>query len=434
VKRETVEYAPFNVYDKLEQWQQKVAPVGKWSSRARIAIAAVFAARNLQRLGMDSFGLNFEGPTSSGKSLLLYLASSAAGFGRPTTWDGTPTGFEQRALGHRGCVMLLDDLSHAEGREVQATQMAKLVTFRLAGNRPKARAGQYANANGLVDEDYRIIALSTSETPIWQNNTGATRGEEVRMMNVRACVSDVKDIFDGPRAKKAVGGSLEQRIAFVEQQKALCLKLQGTPFDAYLERHVSDSNAEETLRGYMTKFCEAVPLPEGERALGRIRQNFAVIYASAAQAIYYGILPWKTKATLKDVKACFDDVVAQLTATTAPLTVPDEDLVQQFKSKLDSAKFVNPKSTTATKLRSSAGIKRHDARDKVEYFVFARVVEEWFPNVGVRKRLTAALAERGLIKPGRRNDTRTKQIKLAALGGKVACCAIRRRKISEYAG
>jgi uncharacterized protein (DUF927 family) len=434
MKRDTVECAPFNVCGQLEQWQKKIAPVGKWSSRARTAIATVFAAPNLRHLGMDSFGLNFEGPTSSGKSLLLYLASSAAGFDRPTTWDGTAAGFEQRALGHRECVTLIDDLSHREGNEMQATQMAKVVTFRLAGNRPKTRAGQYASANGLVDEDYRTIALSTSETPIWQNNTGATRGEEVRMMNVRACVSDVKDIFDGLRARKAVGDSLEERITFVEQRKALCLKLQGTPFDAYLERRVSDNKAEDILRAYMANFREAAPLPEGARAFGRIRQNFAVVYASAAQAIDYDILPWKKKATLKDIKACFDDAVAQLAATATPPMAADADLVRQFASKLAEAKFVNRQSATAKMLNAAAGIKQHNAEDKVKYFLFARIVEEWFPDVSVRKRLTAALAARGLIKIGRRKDTRTVQTKLAAFKRKVPCYAIKRRKVLAYAG
>src|SRR4029079_8949144 len=124
----------------------------------------------------------------------------------PTTWDGTTAGFEQRVQGHRDCIVPLDDISYLDG---DPTKMAKLITFRLAGNRAKEKAGQYVVAQNLVEAESRVIALSTSEDPLWAhlNRVGRRRirGEEVRMVNVPACVSDKDDIFDGPKASKAVG-------------------------------------------------------------------------------------------------------------------------------------------------------------------------------------------------------------------------------------
>jgi uncharacterized protein (DUF927 family) len=191
-------------------------------------MATTFAAPNLRRLGLNSFGFNFSGTTSGGKTLLLRMAASGAGLisGKGlATWDGTPTGFEQRAMGHRDNIMPLDDISHLEG---DTQKISKLVTFRLAGNQTKERAGQYVVAQNIVEEDFRVIPLSTSEDPLWEQldryGPRRIRGEEVRMIDVPACVSDMQDIFDGEHAHASVGENVEQRCRFVEGQERLTRK------------------------------------------------------------------------------------------------------------------------------------------------------------------------------------------------------------------
>ena len=82
--------------------------------------------------------------------------ASAAGLNSsegPTTWDGSAAGFEQRALGHRDSIVLFDDMSH-----LSQPELAKLVTFRLASNRPKTKAGQYVSANNIVELNWRVIS------------------------------------------------------------------------------------------------------------------------------------------------------------------------------------------------------------------------------------------------------------------------------------
>ena len=207
VHNPTVQIGEFRRSGTLNEWKKLVAKKCVHSSRGRLAVAANFAAPNLRILGLSSFGFNFSGDTSGGKTLLLRLAASTSGLNRdgdPATWDGTPAGFEQRVQGHRDCIMPLDDISYLEG---DPTKIAKLITFRLAGNRAKEKAGQYVVAQNLVDAESRVIALSTSEDSLWAhlNKAGRRRirGEEVRMINVPACVSDKEDIFDGRKASKA---------------------------------------------------------------------------------------------------------------------------------------------------------------------------------------------------------------------------------------
>ena len=130
------------------------------------------------------------------------------------------------------------------------------------------------------------------------------------MINIRACVSDMNDIFDGARANEKVGPTQGERRAFVEPLEQLCCELQGSPFRKHLKPRRDDADAERTLKAYMDQFIDASPVPESLRAAGRIRRRLAVMYASAAQAIDYEVLPWGKRATLKEIKACLYDALS----------------------------------------------------------------------------------------------------------------------------
>ena len=132
------------------------------------------------------------------------------------------------------------------------------------------------------------------------------------MINIRAYVSEKGDIFDGSNVGEQIGAALGDRLRFVEQQETRALEYQGEPFRAYLTRRFSDEKAEATLRSYVDQYLETVPLPAPVRWLGRIRRYFAIVYASAAQAIDYGILPWSKKRTLSDIAKCMADAMDQL--------------------------------------------------------------------------------------------------------------------------
>lgn len=443
LRDDSVKLGEFKRSGTLDDWRRSVGKGCIQSSRGRLAVAANFAAPNLRRLGLNTFGFNFSGMTSGGKTLLLQLAASTSGLnaeGGPTTWDGTPTGFEQRALGHRDCIMFLDDLSYVEDPRA----IAKLVTFRLAGNRAKDRAGQYVQAHKLVETDYRVIALSTSEDPLWGEVRGRrVRGEEVRMINIRADVSDMQDIFDAERACKVVGRTVEERRAFVEKQEAFARRYQGEAFRAYLAQWKADPKATDTLRTYMAEYVRKAPLSSSERWLARIQRSFAVIYAGAAQAIDYGILPWEKKKTLEAIKACMDDAMEQLIAKSAVVSdsvLPrsQQSLLAEFKRQMSGADFARVgrgtkrNKASAKKLKHAQGFVRPANPGKCEYLLFASAMESWFPDVSDRQRLTKYLREVKLLKKGRRRDTATRQVFLTELGKKVSCYGVWRARVRAF--
>jgi putative DNA primase/helicase len=445
VNTPTVGLGRFRRAGSLDDWKTFVANQCVHSTRARLAVASNFAAPNLRKLGLSSFGFNFSGLTSTGKTLLVRWATSASGLNSgagPTTWDGTLAAFEQRALGHRDCIMSLDDLSYLDDPQ----KVAKLVTFRLAGNRAKEKAGQYVAAQNLIEDDYRVIALSTSEHPLWEqldpSGRSRIRGEQVRMINVRAGVSDMQDIFDAEDAHNSVGNTVQERSRYVEKQERRAIRYQGEAFRAYLTTWAKDKGGKSILKNYMADYIREAPLPDQQRWLARIQRHFAVVYASAAQAIDYGVLPWAKIKTLKAIRSCMLDAMDQLIANSAEVSEraaiahrTDESLLAEFKQRVTDAKFVHmvrnrrKVKTPKKQLANADGITRTTKLGKRECLLFGRTLEAWFPETVSRHQLTKLLRSRRIMKEGRRPDTSTRQVLIAELGRKVSCYGLIRNRL-----
>jgi hypothetical protein len=296
--------------------------------------------------------------------------------------------------------------------------------------------------------DWRVLPLSTSEEPIGRQmigrGRGRVRGEEVRMIDVPACVSKNDDIFDGPNADAHIGSTLEKRVRFVESREKMTLDYKGEALRAYLAKRCADERAVETLKKYMDDFLEAASLPEQFSWLGRVRRLFAVVYASAVQAIDYGILPWSKKATLKAILACMRDAMSQLAASFADFPdrgserpKSDDTLVAEFKRRVEDARFVRLERNSrephsmAKRLRKADGFIQTTRPGRIRCLLKSKALATWFPDVTTRKRLSAALRSRGILKTGRRADTNTRQVYIAPLKKRVSCYALLRKRMAE---
>lgn len=91
------------------------------------------------------------------------------------------------------------------------------------------------------------------------------------------------------------------------------IKNQGFAMDAFLERlSLNPTAAAKKAKAHMEHFESHVSTPLVTGADRRIAANFAVIYAGAALAIEYGILPWKRKPTLAPIEKCMAAAFATL--------------------------------------------------------------------------------------------------------------------------
>jgi hypothetical protein len=292
----------------LTGWKKTVAKVGIHSSVLRLSLAAAFAAPLLRPLNVDSFGLNFFGETSQGKSSVEVAAASASGLiteGGLPGWADTTPAIEQLAVGHRDNILPLDDAADGESREMKIEDKFRQVAYAISRNRPRNLDKKHMKNSNLLVRDYRIIVLSSSELALGTiaSNAGKPRkgGERVRLIDVPATFPGSRGIFDGELHGKT---SIAETAKRVDQLRLDAELNQGFALRRFLKKFKKDAKAVTTLKDYMADFEARTTAPVIENADRRILKNFAVIYAAAALAIDYKILPWKKRATLNAIDKC----------------------------------------------------------------------------------------------------------------------------------
>ena len=176
----------------LSGWKRSVGKLARKSAPLRVSIAATLAASLMRKLAMDSFALNWFGETSEGKSFLLKAGASVSGLIGPDGipgWADSEPAFEGQAMGHRDCMMPLDETADGENR-MPLEKKARMLAFVIARNRPRQLSKKYEQEHGLRNREYRILVQSSSERALGDiaREAGDPRlgGEEVRFMDVPA--------------------------------------------------------------------------------------------------------------------------------------------------------------------------------------------------------------------------------------------------------
>src|SRR5665213_376772 len=408
----------------LRGWKASVGKLARKSSPLRVSIAATLAAPLLRKLGMDSFAINWFGPTSEGKSFLLKAGASVSGLIGPDglpVWADSEPAFEGHAMGHRDCMMPLDETADGENK-MPLVERARMLAFGISRNRPRKFSPTYEKQHGLGKRDYRILIQSSSERALRDvaRDAGEPRlgGEEVRFMDVPASETGSQGIFDSKLKPKKDKSLRETAKVIVEGTLALAILNQGYVLPTFLDRLVKDKNWEATVRRYKAQFESEVNAPD-ERAIYRIRGNFAVIWAAAAIAIDYKLLPWKKRRTLRAVEKCFQRCIAALASPPAIDPIESRasnsgNVLRALKEKLDHCDL------RSIKQGKKASAAEATARQKADGFIINGVtylkndrVDEWFSSSQDRSILRKA----GIFRT-KRKDTPTVDKKISGIKGK----------------
>ena len=165
-----------------------------------------------------------------------------------------------------------------------------------------------------------------------------------------------------------------------------------------------------------------------------MRTNFAVIYAAAALAIDYEILPWEKRPTFRAIEKCMRLALATLatgakeTAGTAPAVDPHH-ICRNLKERIAEAELVvvKPKQKV-TEEQAHARQKADGFKINGEIYVKPDRFKRWIPTQSER----TALKERKVILT-EREDTATVERKIGGIKGKPRYYAVDIRALRRLA-
>jgi hypothetical protein len=292
---------------------------------------------------MDSFAINLFGITSIGKTSLLCGAASIPGLNSEKTglpkWADSETGIEQLAIGHRDGLLPLDESGDRSGN-MPVHEKAQRLAFLFSRNRAKTLDKNYQKTINLTVRDFRVIVLSTSESALntIAETAGQRRigGEEVRFIDVPASEPGSVGVFDRVKIPSDREPGEFGRVLADNLRRDAEIN-QGFAMDAFLKKFMRDPEAAlARIKHHMGEFTTKVSLTLATGPDQRICANFSLMYAGAALAIEYGILPWKMKETRTAIENCMAGAFATLrTPSTVHSYAPTAPCIESVASKLN---------------------------------------------------------------------------------------------------
>ena len=220
----------------------------------------------------------------------------------------------------------------------------------------------------------------------------------------------------------------------VDNLKTNAIKHQGYAFRELMQRYVNDPHGLEHLRTYKEQFERDAVLPDEHNAHYRVRSNFAVMYAAAALAIDYEILPWKKRPTFRAIEKCMRLALATLATgakepAAAMPAIDTRHLGRTLMKRIAEAELVTvtPKQKV-TEAQARARQKADGFKINGEIYVKPDCFKRWVPGQSERN----VLKEKKVILT-EREDTATIERKVGGIKGKPRYYAIDVRALRRLA-
>jgi hypothetical protein len=324
--------------------------------------------------------------------------------------------------------MPLDETADGE-HQMPLEEKSRTVAFLIARGRPRKLSPVYERNHNLANREFRIILLSSSERALGQiaHVARARRlgGEEVRLMDIPASEPTSLGIFDGSIAARPGKSRPETTKELVETLRANAIKHQGHAIRALLQRYINDPYGLETLKEHKQQFERRAAIPDAHNAHYRVRSNFAAMYAAAALAIDYEILPWAKGSTFRAIEKCMHLALATLQtgknrAASITSTIDTHHIGKTLQEQLAGAQIVPVKpKQRVTKKQARTRQKADGFKINGKIYVKPDRFKCWIPAPPQRN----ALKERKVIVAGRK-DTATVEKKIGGIQGKPRYYAI----------
>ena len=403
---------PFRTGGTLEGWQNSIGIWSRGNSRIMLTLCASLAATLLEATGMESGGINWIGPSSSGKTTMLAVGASVWGKGTPSggyvlNWRATSNGLEGLAALHSDAALCLDELGQAPGRTIMEA------SYMLANGMGKSRASQDGSARAI--KSWRCMILSTGEKglaeKIADEGGRIQAGQTVRLIDIPADAGAGMGIFEhlhGHESPRAFADAIRQAASadYGHAARTFIRRMQGDYSEALSSLHTFISNGQFLM-------CST----DVSGQVQRVARRFLLCAAAGEMAAGWQIVPWEKGEALQAAKSCF---VAWLGLRGSMGDAEDIAIIEQvslFIEQHGTSRFQDLDTGAATCINRVGFRRKVDGG--IEYLILPESFRaEVCRGVNARK-ATAVLLEKGLLLPGDgRNLMRKPPVNLPDYGRK----------------
>jgi putative DNA primase/helicase len=295
----------FKATGSLADWKEGVGSLCEGNSRMILSVCAALAGPVLTPLGQESGGFHFRGPSSTGKTTTLAVATSVWGDPKSLTknWRATANGLEAMAAQTNDLMLALDEMSQVEPKEAGAT------AYMLGNGKGKARANQHGGGKAIAE--WTLVFLSTGEGSLAGHlQSGGIRvkaGQEARCIDVAADAGAGLGLFEVLNGETG-GAELSMRL------KRAAAANNGTAGRAFIEVLADPARRDAVLNGIkedIDAFERQYVPADAASQVGRVAHRFAIVAAVGEACIRLGILPWQQGQAVWGANLCFASWMAE---------------------------------------------------------------------------------------------------------------------------
>lgn len=339
---------------------QKISELCVKNNLMIFSLGLAFAAPLLFPMGIENFGYNFVGESSTGKTCILNLANSVNG---PSTniqqWRVTLNGLEGLASDYNDSLFCLDELGQVDPQTLANS------LYMLGNGRAKARSNRMGTTR--APKSWRTILLSTGEIPIEEHlailNLRSKAGQEVRLIDLYVsnqrygCFQELHGFENGSK--------------FAKHLSEAASKTYGVAGYEFMNRLVENyDQAINLIKDSLKDFIEAHSNSTDSGQIHRVLQKFALVSAAGELATQWGITGWPFGTAARACSELFQLWVSQRGGKQNLEETQIRDHISLFFERNWTSKFLNIYEGISKKEPNDCAGFRMETKEGWEFFMF----------------------------------------------------------------
>ena len=279
----------------IQNWREQISSRCSGNPVLLLSVSAAFAAPLLLKAKQQSSGgggIHLIGKSSSGKTTALQVAASVwGGPGYVRAWRATANGLEATASALNDTLLVLDEISECDPREIGA------IIYALANGQGKQRAKR--NGGSRDSFRWRTIVLSSGERTLSAHMQEAGQqvkaGQEARLLNIPA-TDRIYGAFDDLHG-------LANGRAFSDSMKQYTNLFYGVAGPEFVKELLED---KDNLSELYAAFCKLRGFCSSDGIESRAAGLFALIAFAGEKATQYALTGWKKNEALEAALELFN--------------------------------------------------------------------------------------------------------------------------------